>query len=1365
MFKNIYVNRKDNSFTLWETDGSKKTHKFKCRSWIENPGIENSSYRTIDDIPVMPVLKTCQDERFDVTNGNLRCEADIQPEIRILSEYYEKEETLDFHISDFNILSFDIEVENGSGFPEPEKAERRVNVISCYSTKYKKFMIFSLNSVNRNRFHELVVDRAKAFEDIFEENSKTDKKGVLKEYFKSLDIVNNYIVIECPDEETLLSKFYVYCEEVRPDIYTGWNCIDANSSLWLKDRIIKISDVNNLNDTFLDGKVVRNGHTGLKQSYKISTTNGYYLNSSKDHVFPIKYINKSSYIDSNSKSIISGDYKVEDIAELLDNNRVFMRVDIRNNTNCRYTYRNLIEYILKNNKCKDFNVVLPEPIYARYRSLISNIFSESISYQRCIQYPYKYSLLNIRKYINISDEEILNELSDLDYLTILYNKSNVVINLNDAIANNILWLLGLIYTDGAYDRKRNNFSIYNTDNILLDNTLSVLHSEDISNTNSLSNGNKCKRIRFSNSAFINMLSSFIYNANKMKDLNLECLSRLSNDQFSAFYSGLLDGNGCLTQKSINFCNYNNDDIFKIGELLQWNGVLCSIHENNIRINNRIINYKFIKSLKLKSNRNNLLANISLHDDKDSKSKARNYIFYEDCYYVVIDKIELTDNVNMFDIETDTHYFNTSFGIKTHNCNSFDLPYLINRSKKLLVYEYTKLSPVGKVYLSQKKNEQFRTMELVPVICGASCIDYLPLYKEFNKGAQKINYKLDTIANDELKIGKVKLGDSGLSLAEKDWDSFCVYNLVDSVLVVLLEPQLQLIESLIGTCSEARIPLEYFFISKRVILGFMMTYMHRKGLVIPFTKNVPKEPYEGAYIKMNPRPYKYVASFDAKAMYPSIMISCNISPETKVVSTVELLDCCKSVIKNIYYTKEKQGIIPEIVSFIVDSRDEFKRLQKVYSNPEKKEYDPNKKALYERKQKAYKIFANSVYGLLGNNYFQLYDVHNAASITGIGNKLIQHVINYTVAWMDNKLPTNENFKKEFGEYANVTIKGKLNDSYIKSFDESERSMLGVYKRLVLAHTDSFFFDYSDLYSPFENRKRTWEEYIAIKERFTNTESPSYNKALASYFKDMNDRMWDTMTFTEFMLRFDYCVFEKIMSQITHKWSTMYNYREDRMWFKLEKCCTNLIALTKAHYICYLEYDEGDLLLHQPFKKRLKAVGVEMIKSDTPQWSKDKIMETLEQMFTKGNRNDISKYIGLLNKDYRDPKNLARISRPASINSLGPTLANTYPAPRMGSIIWNKILDEDSDFANYEPISEGTKIRWIAVKQPNKFNIPAISYNCEEYPQELKKYFIIDHDTQFKKTFRTPLEKIFEIYGWGNIFDGNVESIRRYFKQKG
>jgi hypothetical protein len=135
-----------------------------------------------------------------------------------------------------------------------------------------------------------------------------------------------------------------------------------------------------------------------------------------------------------------------------------------------------------------------------------------------------------------------------------------------------------------------------------------------------------------------------------------------------------------------------------------------------------------------------------------------------------------------------------------------------------------------------------------------------------------------------------------------------------------------------------------------------------------------------------------------------------------------------------------------------------------------------------------------------------------------------------------------------------------------------------------------------------------------------------------------------------------------------------------------------------------------------------------------------------------------------QDYRDPANIERISRPASINTLQATKANTFPAPRKGAIIWNGIVKSDPLFADFESISEGTKVKWVAVKEPNKFGIGAISYNCEKWPVELNKYFTVDFDTQFYKTFRRPLEKIMECYGWGNIFDGNVESIRRFFKPK-
>ena len=1347
MFKNIYVDKYKNTFKIWNTEDKVIESKFQCRSWVENPGID-SPYKTIYGVPVMPVFKNYKDEYLDRTDGNLRHEIDIQPEIRILSEFYEKEKDLDFDISDFNIMSFDIETEIGCGFPEPSEAKMKVNLISCYCTKQQKYMIFGLHPIDDQRFHKLIIEKNKIYQ----------------EQFPDINITDNYSYVCAYEDETkLLNDFFTYVAKSRPDIYTGWNCIAKNSSLWLQDRIIEIKDSSSGDNTFIDGNIIKTANTGFKKAYKIETVNGYSITSSGEHIFPIKYIKEGKYYNNVSKSLLNKDCKVSELIDLSKENRLFLKVDIRNNTNKKYTYRDLLIYALISGRNSKLDILIPEPIYTKNRKKLN----ANYSYNKAKQYPFKFSVNNCRKLVNISDSELIDSINSIDEAVVLIDKSNATINLNEIIPDDIFKLMGLIYTDGSYCSKHKEFSFYNTDEQILDWVLNCLHSNKLSNTNSLSNGHFCKRIRCTNSAKNNLIKTLIYNEDK-KDIDLSNLSRIAYSQFCAMFSGLIDGDGWISKKNsaIGFCNYNNNDINKIAELLQWNGVLCGVHKNKIHISNKSVNTKFINSLSLVGKKRDLISNINLVDNKNTKSKLLDYIFYENYYYVKIDSITAVDSVEMVDIETESHYFNTNYGIKTHNCNAFDLPYLVNRAKNLGMYEYLLLSPVKKVYLRKVHNEEYNTEELIPVISGVSCIDYLTLYKHFNKGSQKESWKLDFIANEELDgLGKVKLGDTGLNLAKKDWTAFSLYNLVDTVLITLLEPRLQMIETLIGTCSEARIPLEFFFTPKKVTLGFMLTYMHRKGLVIPFTKPAVKEKYDGAYIKMNPGPYRNVSSLDAKSMYPSIMISCNISPETKVISDKPIPGYSRSIIPNVYYNNEKRGIIPEIVAYLVDTRDEYKKQQKIYSNPERPEYNKAKSSYFKRKQNAYKIFANSIYGLLGNNNFQFYDLDNAATITGIGNRLIQYVITYLNVWIDNKLETNKDYFNEFGEFANVKIKGELSDAYINSIQDNEQKAgLGKYTRLALAHTDSFFFDYSDLYEPFENKIRSYEEYAAIKERFSNKNSPSFNIPLKKYFEDMHDEHWEKMTFTEFMLRFNYCIFQKIINKITQRWCETYSYREDRMYFKLEKCCSNVVALSKAHYICYLQYDEGDLLIRQPFKKRLKAVGVEMIKADTPSWSKTKILETLEFTFTKDNKQEVSKFIGMLKKEYKDPANISKISRPVSINSLGPTKANSFPAPRLGAIKWNAILSEDNNFSNYEQISEGTKVKWIAVKLPNKFNIQAISYNSDTWPVELNRYFRIDYETQFYKTFRHPLEKIMECYGWGNVFDGNVDSIRRFFAPK-
>lgn len=913
MFKNIYIDRRENTFKLWTTDGKVVTNNFKCRSWEEREGLVDAPYKTIYGVPVAPVFRSTYDEREDIKFGRMRHEIDIQPEIRLLSEFYQKTEDFNFKMSDFNVGYMDIEVENGKGFPEPADAPRPINLISIFSSKFKKYKVFGTKPVDQERLYELIKERNGYYNDV--------KKVYGK--FGDLKLHENYEYIYCATEYDLLLQFFDYCYEIKCDIFSGWNS-----------------------------------------------------------------------------------------------------------------------------------------------------------------------------------------------------------------------------------------------------------------------------------------------------------------------------------------------------------------------------------------------------------------------------------------------------------NAFDFPYIVNRSKKINCYQYVKLSPVGKVYLSEKFNEMYKKPEFSPVIGGVSCIDMLSLYKQMTKHlGQKESYKLDFIANEELEVGKVKLGDSGLGLAEKDWDSFVLYNIIDTNLVYLLDTMMGLNESLIATCAEARIPFEYFFTSKRVILGFFLTYMHRKGLVIPYLQDFIKEAYEGAFIRMNPGVWLDVVSFDAKEWYPSIARSANISPETKVLSKEKPLgNFGKSILDGVWYDNDKEGIIPELLTTIVKGRGEFKKQQKKYSDPESKEYNKDLSDYYKRKQNAYKIFANSVYGLLGNNHFQFYDVHNAATITGIGNKAIQHVISYLCKWIDLKLPTNEEFKKEFGEYANVTIIGDIEEKYEKSFDETVRLSLARQRRVVLAHTDSFFLTFKDIFEPFKNKERTYEEYVVVKDRYSNEESSDYDEAIAKYFTGMGDREWNKMTLTEFTLRLNHCILDEVIGKITKKWAKDFNYREDHLWFKLEKCSEVLVAMSKAHYICYLQYDEGDLLINQPFKKRLKAVGVELVKSDTPKWSKVNIEKTLESLFKENNRGIIAKKIGMLKKDFMDPKNIHLISKPVSINSLGPTAANTYPAPRLGALKWNLILEEDKDFKKYEPINEGTKVKWVYVKEPNKFNVSAISYNSETFPPELLKYFRIDYETQWTKTFRAPMTTILELYGWENVFEGDTESIRRFFKPK-
>jgi DNA polymerase I len=140
-------------------------------------------------------------------------------------------------------------------------------------------------------------------------------------------------------------------------------------------------------------------------------------------------------------------------------------------------------------------------------------------------------------------------------------------------------------------------------------------------------------------------------------------------------------------------------------------------------------------------------------------------------------------------------------------------------------------------------------------------------------------------------------------------------------------------------------------------------------------------YIGGYVK---EPVKglhdNIVSFDFKSLYPSIIISKNISPETVIKGeTTEEHHTAPEVPHK--FRKEPPGFIPSIIGDLLKERVIIKDLMK-------KKDDPVEKRILEVQQQALKTLANSMYGLYGFPRFRWYSRECADAVTAWGRDYIK-----------------------------------------------------------------------------------------------------------------------------------------------------------------------------------------------------------------------------------------------------------------------------------------------------------------------------------------------------------------------------------------
>jgi DNA polymerase elongation subunit (family B) len=347
-----------------------------------------------------------------------------------------------------------------------------------------------------------------------------------------------------------------------------------------------------------------------------------------------------------------------------------------------------------------------------------------------------------------------------------------------------------------------------------------------------------------------------------------------------------------------------------------------------------------------------------------------------------------------------------------NTDGFDIPYLYNRLRKLFGENTAnKLSPIGIVKYFEYRDRFY--------IAGVSSLDYLFLYRKFTMSELE-NYKLDTIGKKEVKMGKIEYEGSLDKLFKTDLDKFIEYNLRDIDIVIALDKKLQYIDLARGICHAGRVPYDEIPYSSIYLEGAILADIKPDKIV---ATNRPKRTeksesgvgFVGAYVK-DPivGTYKWIYDLDLTSLYPSIIMSLNISPETKVSRIMNwdmelyakgklermefdngksmslenfkrfISEANLSIASNgVLYRKDIEGIIPRILRKWFDKRVEYRRLESEWG----KKGDMEKYAFYNKRQTTQKILLNSLYGVMGLNGWRWYDLDNAVAVTKTGQDII------------------------------------------------------------------------------------------------------------------------------------------------------------------------------------------------------------------------------------------------------------------------------------------------------------------------------------------------------------------------------------------
>lgn len=283
------------------------------------------------------------------------------------------------------------------------------------------------------------------------------------------------------------------------------------------------------------------------------------------------------------------------------------------------------------------------------------------------------------------------------------------------------------------------------------------------------------------------------------------------------------------------------------------------------------------------------------------------------------------------------------------------------------------------------------------------LDHLAAYRKMNtaaeSGDEKQSMSLQNVAMSVLKEGK---NDFDARKTWEVWESgpegrkrLLEYNRQDVRLMYRIEEKSGFVKLFDTVCATTGVFGDTRGLQPtRQVDSFMLRLAKVRGEHFP-TKRFYEgnSHYEGAYV-MQPKAKGIVRNVhvaDFASLYPSIMLTWNISPDTKVYSEAEAPDqlvkerVCISPLTKVRFDVTRKGLLPQALSELLALRAASTELKASLppGTPEWKQAD--------RESTAYKVVANSFYGVVGSTASRFFDPKVGESVSLGGVWLIKRTI--------------------------------------------------------------------------------------------------------------------------------------------------------------------------------------------------------------------------------------------------------------------------------------------------------------------------------------------------------------------------------------